>query len=233
MKNSVLALALSAVLVGAVHAEGLSANVAVASKYKFRGQDQSDASKEAVPAIQGGFDYAWRNGFYLGNWNSSIGFANGTEMDFYGGYKGEAMAGVGYDIGLLHYDYPGSGSAALDTTEIYGAVSYSFVSAKYSHTISDEYFGIPQSKNTGYLDLAANVELMKSLTLNAHLGYTNMSSDATAATGAPDYTDYRLGGTYDFGGGLTLGAHAVGANKKDFYGDINKARLIVTLAKAL
>lgn len=231
MKRSVLALAALAVLAGAAHADGLSANVSLTTKYKYRGQDQSDATKDAVPAIQGGFDYAL-GGFYLGNWNSSIGFANGTEMDFYGGYKGTAM-GLGYDVGLLQYYYPGSGGSPLNTTELYAGVSYALFTLKYSHTVSDEYFAIPESQNTGYLDLAGNYELWQGVTLNAHVGFTRFPSDAKAATGVPNYTDYKLGATYDFGGGLTLGGHVVGANKKDFYGDINKSRLILTLTKAM
>ena len=38
-------------------ADGLSANVSLTTKYKYRGQDQSDPDKDSVPAIRGGFDY--------------------------------------------------------------------------------------------------------------------------------------------------------------------------------
>src|SRR5947209_7735827 len=81
-------------------------------------------------------------GFYLGNWNSSIGFTNaGIEMDFYGGYKGE-VSGVGYDVGVLQYYYPQKDKVIdFNVTEIYGALSYEFVSAKYSYTASKDYFG--------------------------------------------------------------------------------------------
>lgn len=231
MKKSILAFAALAVFTGAASADGLSANVSVVSKYKYRGQDQSDPLKSAVPAIQGGFDYA-NSGFYVGNWNSSVGFGNGTEMDFYGGYKGEA-AGLGYDVGLLKYYYPGTGSGVFNTTEIYGAVSYSILSLKYSHTVSDKYFGIVEGKGTGYLDLSANYEVMKGVTLNAHVGLTRLPGDAKAATGLVNYTDYKLGATYDFGEGLTLSGAYVGANKKGVWGDINKGRLVVALSKAM
>ena len=49
----------------------------------------------------------------------------------------------------------------------------------------------------------------------------------------PNYTDYSLGGAYDFGGGLSLGAAVVGASKKAYFGPVNKSRLIVTLTKTL
>jgi uncharacterized protein (TIGR02001 family) len=227
-KSLVVAMCLAAM--GAAHADGLTANVSLTTKYKYRGQDQSDATKEAVPAIQGGFDYAL-GGLYLGNWNSSIGFAHGTEVDVYGGYRG-TVGGLGYDVGLLQYYYPGSGVSNLNTTELYGALSWGMFSAKYSTTVSDKYFGFEEARGTGYLDLSANYGLMDKLTLNAHVGFTHFPSDAKDL-GATNYTDYKLGATYDFGSGVTLGGHYVGANKKDVYGDINKGRVILTLSKVM
>src|SRR5687768_11616302 len=147
MKKTLLALAALATFAGAVQAD-LTANVSLTTKYKYRGQDQSDIEKDVVPAIQGGFDYSL-GGFYLGNWNSSIGFAHGTEVDVYGGYKGTAGS-IGYDVGVLQYWYPGTGVSSLNTTEIYGAVSFNILTAKYSHTVSDEYFAIPGGRGTGY-----------------------------------------------------------------------------------
>jgi uncharacterized protein (TIGR02001 family) len=229
MKKTLVVVACLAAF-GAAHADGLSANVSLTSKYKYRGQDQSDATEEAVPAIQGGFDYSL-GGFYLGNWNSSIGFAHGTEVDLYGGYKGEAGS-LGYDVGVLQYWYPGSDVSDLNTTEIYGALSYSFLTAKVSFTASDKYFGITDARGTSYFDLSANYPLMTNVTLNAHVGFTRFANDVSSAT-AVDYTDYKLGATYDFGSGLSLAGAYVGANKKGFWGDINKGRLIVTLTKVL
>lgn len=232
MKKTVLAFAALAVLAGSAMADdGLTANLSLTTKYKYRGQDQSDATKDVLPAVQGGFDYT-KGPFYLGNWNSSIGFAGGTEMDFYGGYKGE-VAGLGYDVGLLTYYYPGSGTSVLNTTEIYGAVSYSIATLKYSHTVSNKYFGIDEGQGTGYLDLSANYELMKGLTLNAHLGYTRLPGDAKNLTGLVNYSDYKLGVTYDLGSGFSVSGAAVGADKKGVWGDINKGRFIVTLTKAM
>ncbi|MFO1218845.1 MAG: TorF family putative porin [Burkholderiaceae bacterium] len=232
-----LALACAALLAAPAFADGLSANVALATKYKYRGQDQSDPTKDAVPAIQGGFDYAL-GGFYVGNWNSSVSFANalsgrtiGTEMDLYGGYKGKVSV-LDYDVGLLQYYYPGSGGSLFNTTELYGQLGWLFITAKYSLTVSDRYFGWSDARNTGYLDVSANYEIAKGLTLNGHVGQTLFASGAKSA-GAANYTDYKLGATYDFGGGLTLAGAFVGADKKNVYGDINKGRVIVTLGKSL
>ena len=104
MKSIVCVSVLAALSASAVHAEEaaspLTANVALTTKYKYRGQDQGSVQAFA-PAIQGGFDFS-KNGFYLGNWNSSIGFGGGTEVDLYGGYKGAITKDLGYDVGMLY-----------------------------------------------------------------------------------------------------------------------------------
>ena len=89
---------------------------------------------------------------------------------------------------------------------------------------------------------------MDKLTLNGHVGYTNFAKDLRKATvdggeggtidvGVKDYTDYKIGLTYDMsafaGSGTSAAIAYVGANKKGFYGDINKGQVILTLSKAL
>ena len=71
-----------------------------------------------------------------------------------------------------------------------------------------------------------------SVTLKAAVGYTRFAGDIRDL-GVPSYVDYSVGGAYDFGSGLSLSAAVAGANKKGFFGDANKARLIVTLSKTL
>ena len=234
-----------------------TANVSVTSNYKFRGQDQGNNK----PALQGGFDWSM-NGFYLGNWNSSIGFTNsGLEMDFYGGYKGAITEGLGYDVGLLQYYYPQKNKEVnFNTTELYGALTYQFLTLKYSHTVSKDYFGFgeageqaglgyrPKGRGTGYLEANASFPLVDRLTLNAHVGYTRYSSDlrnaratfdageggtTTVDTAVPNFYDYRIGLAYDLGSGFSVSAAIAGANKRGFYGDINKARGILTISKAM
>ena len=218
----------------------LTGNVSLTTNYKFRGQDQDASKVKAVkPALQGGFDYTFGDsGFYVGNWNSSVDWLSGNslEMDFYGGYKFKAGE-VDLDVGALTYVYPGNTSG--NTTELYGAATYGPFTAKYSHTVSKDYFGWAGAKtssnrgrNTGYLNLAFAQEVAPSVTLKASVGYTRFASDIKDL-GVPNYMDYSVGGAYDFGGGLSLGAAVVGANKKAFLGHVNKSRVIVTLTKTL
>ena len=175
----------------------VTGNINLTSNYKFRGQDQGTL-KGWSPAVQGGFDWS-QNGFYVGNWNSNISFAGNIEMDIYGGYKGEIVKDVGYDVGVLQYYYPKhGGDVNYNTLELYAAVSWQWLSLKYSGTVSSDYFGIGKSqelaaaddgmslsskgRGTGYVDLSANYPVIDKLTLNAHLGYTRYSSDLRNAS---------------------------------------------------
>ena len=220
------AVLLMPVLSGVAHAQ-LSANLSLTSKYKYRGQDQSDATKAMLPAVQGGFDYALGE-FYVGNWNSSVSGAvagaGGTEVDLYGGYKLN-VSGIAMDAGVLTYLYPGSG--ATNTTEAYIGGSLGMYGLKYSHTMSSRYFGEADGRGTGYLGFTANPDLGKGLVLNTAFGYTLKKSSQ------PDYTDWKLGATYDLGSGFSAAAAVIGATKKKTYGDLNKTRVVFTITKSM
>ena len=194
----------------------LTGNLTLASDYRFRGISQTNRK----PTLQGGFDFA-AGGFYAGNWNANLDSdlytGSNLEMDFYGGYKGTA-GGFGYDVGLLYYDYPGSGNTGagkIDNTEIYAAASFGPVTLKYSHAVSD-FFNAPDSKNSYYLDLSASHEV-GGFVLGAHVGYQKLKGGArvTEIGGASlrdSIVDYRLGVTREVSG-FTLGAAWVGTNR--------------------
>ncbi len=139
--------------------------------------------------------------------------------------------------GPLTYVYPGNTTG--NTTELYGAATYGPVTAKYSHTVSKDYFrwagaktSSSRGRNTGYLNVAFAREVAPGTTFKAAVGYTRFAGDIKDL-GVPNYVDYSVGGAYDFGSGLSLSAAVAGANKKNFFGPVNKNRLIVTLTKTL
>jgi uncharacterized protein (TIGR02001 family) len=236
-------------------ASPLSFNISLASNYKFRGQDQDQSkTKSFKPALQGGVDYAFDSGFYIGNWNSTINWTkylpsgqnSGIEIDLYGGYKFKAGP-LDMDVGALTYVYPGAGKA--NTTEVYIGAGYGPVSAKYSSTVSQGYFGIGNDtllgvgsgggRGTGYLNLVFAQEIAPKITLKASLGFTSLKSAANSA-GFPDFMDYSVGASYDLGDGLSVSGALVGANKKsnwvytiDPTKSVNKNTLVVMLTKTL
>ena len=200
-----------------------TANVGLFSQYIFRGMTQTNGS----PAVQGGFDYAYSFGpasVYVGNWNSNISWlrdggqysSSSLESDIYGGVKGNFGASdFTWDAGVLQYVYPGdinlAGNGARgNTTELYGAVGWQWLSAKYSYVVSNKAFAVLDAQGTWYLDISAAYPVGDTgLTLVAHwgdqkyngndprnalVGGRRMSNDSQYS-----YTDYKLGASYDLG----------------------------------
>lgn len=175
----------------------VSFNASLVSDYRYRGISQS----RLKPALQGGADYVNNpTGFYLGTWLSTIkwtkdlGGDGNIEWDIYGGKRGEISKDLTYDIGGLYYAYPSNGlKPSANTFELYGQVGFGPAYLKYS-TSTTNLFGTANSKNSGYLDLGANVEVAAGLTLNLHIGHQGVKNN-----GAFAYTDYKVGVTKDFG----------------------------------
>ena len=209
----------------------VTANVTLASDYRYRGITQGNFR----PAIQGGFDYAHESGFYIGNWNSSIswlsdGYAGANsvsapiEMDFYAGYKQEAMPGITLDGGFLQYYYPTKGMPTTyinaNTTEAYVAATYDIATLKYSYALTN-LFGIDDSNGASYTDLTLNYDTgWMGVTINGHVGYqfvpmASSKSNSRSATGTSySYSDWKLGITKDLGYGMNLAIAYLGANSK-------------------
>ena len=214
----------------------ITANVTITNDYRYRGISQTNYQ----PAIQGGFDYAHESGLYIGNWNSTISWISNTtgngikapiEMDFYGGFKKELIApGFASDFGVLQYYYNQTGGnyngmlVNPNTTEIYVAQNYTFGPVtgfgKVNYGLTN-IFGIPNSSGSYYLDLTSNYDTgFWGISLNGHIGYQYVAGQpATASNGATtvglgtlSYTDWKLGATKDFGGGLSLSASYVSTN---------------------
>jgi uncharacterized protein (TIGR02001 family) len=190
-------------------------NLGFATEYLYRGIAQT----RGKPALQGGFDYSHSSGFYAGVWGSNIswigdaipGASASLEIDVYGGYKGTIAGDWGYDIGVLTYNYPGTGKtvAALqelkqDTTEIYGAVSWKWLTLKYSHSTTALFgwakFAQPLTEKTsgsGYLELNAAYDLGNGWGITGHVGDQKVKGNGPAS-----YTDIKVGVTKDVGFGV-------------------------------
>jgi len=233
MRKTVLAAAVAAAVAvpGFANAQATSphtvaGNMSIVSDYRFRGLSQTYLQ----PAIQGGIDYSHASGFYLGNWNSNVtgtSFADGTiEMDLYGGFKKEFGA-VTLDVGLLQYMYPGAEAAGVkyDTLEAYIGASWKWFTLKYSTTL-DDFFGLPDTDGSGYLDLSASYEIAPKLTLVAHVGQQKVKNNKPL-----DYVDYKIGITYDLNGWVLGAAYIDTDADKPTYSVTNLAGETKDLAK--
>ncbi len=186
----------------------LTFNLGLASDYRYRGISQS----RLQPAASAGADYSHASGLYAGTWLSTIkwikdgGGSGPVEWDLYGGYKGSAGA-LAYDVGLLRYQYPNAALAlSPNTTELYGALTYSVVTLKYSHALTN-LFGTGNSQGSGYLDLSASLDLGDGWSVAPHIGRQWVRHN-----GALSYGDVALGLNKDFGNGLSASATLVATN---------------------
>jgi uncharacterized protein (TIGR02001 family) len=169
------------------------------------------------------------------------------EMDFYAGFKKELIAeGFATDVGVLQYLYPTQGmpgmtvsasksaataafSAAAtrqsvgvspNTTEVYAAQNFTFGSAtgfvKVSYAVTP-LFGLYNSTGSFYPDLTVNYDTgIAGITLNAHAGYQYVANNAPGYNFS--YSDWKLGLTKDFGGGLSGAVAYVATNAKTYAG---------------
>lgn len=216
----------------------LAYSAGVVTDYRFRGIAQT-AFK---PALQLSADFTHKNGFYLGAFGSNVNWIkdfNGAtkgsyEIDLYGGYKGSIAKDVGFDVGLITYLYPGNNSGAAgtpgagaysnaNTTEIYGAVTYSVVTFKYNRSVGN-YLGFLKSSGSQYFDLSANFDLGSGFTLTPHAGLQKIPNQGPLGKSG-NYADYALTLGKDFGSGFSGTAALIGTNAKSnptsFYRDNN------------
>jgi uncharacterized protein (TIGR02001 family) len=213
-----------------------SGSVGLFSQYIFRGLTQTDRD----PAMQGNFDINHSSGLYLGMWGSNVSWprdryltdsetatfyksGGSLELDIYGGFKSEiGKTGLGIDLGALQYYYPGQergrdSFAKINTTEVYGALSYGWLQAKYSHVVSKDAWGWGKvggagddGRGTYYAELNATVPIgeligggpLKGLTGVAHYG----KQEFDGANKYASYEDYKLGLQNAFDNGVNIGA---------------------------
>ena len=211
----------------------LTYNVGVTSDYRVRGIAQTSAK----PAIQGGIDFAMKNGLYLGAAASNVrwvkelnGATKGSyELDLYGGYKAQIVdTGFSYDLGVINYRYPGNNSGVgsafvaagtytnADTVEVYGALTYGIYTFKYSRSVGD-FLGNMNSSGSQYFDLSAAIDLTNGYVLTPHVGRQLIPNQQPLNA---SYSDIALTLSKDFGNGFVATAAALATNAdRVFYTD--------------
>jgi uncharacterized protein (TIGR02001 family) len=198
------------------HAD-ISANAALVSDYRFRGISQSNGDF----AIQGGFDYAFENGFYVGTWGSSVDFDSNVdfdgslELDFYGGWGSDIGEHSSIDIGYIYYDYPGDDGAEGDYQEIY--LNYGWKDLSLGVVYSDDYYG--GSVSFWYLQANYDWSFAENWALSLHAGYNDFDEDIFLSSDKGNYVDYSIGVTWSVVG-VDLGLTWVGTDleEEDVFG---------------
>ena len=213
----------------AIHAEeaapaetsdwSISANVGLYSDYIWRGQSQT----QRQPALQGGFDVEHSSGFYAGVWASNVEWTtdsgamsdNSLEIDGYLGYAFD-ISGVGLDVGILQYWYPGdmtAGAADTDATEVYAGISYDFGFASVGYTgyftVSDEAWNVANADGTMYHDFSVDIPVGESpLTVGLHYGIFDFDSGT-------DWNDWKVNADYALNDNYSVGAFYTDTDEED------------------
>jgi uncharacterized protein (TIGR02001 family) len=217
----------------------LSANINFTSDYYARGVSQSWHQPAVQGGFDVSHSSGFYAGVWGSSISERTYVGASTEVDFYGGYNGTigAVEGLGYGVGLIGYYYPGGswqdyaalngdagngiapaagaalgGGEDFNTWEANFGLSYKWVSAKISYTLTNWYGA---EKETGwtedsdgslYYELNALVPLpVWGLNLLAHVGrldvkgQLSLDPDFAAANGSTiverkaDMTDWKIG----------------------------------------
>lgn len=207
----------------------VTGKVTFVSEYVLRGIAQSNEE----PAIQGSIDYAHDSGFYAGLWGSNVDFRHigltidaQAEFDLYAGWAWTGDSGFGFDVGVIHYDYPGEGNLDplgeapdLNYEEVYIGFKYKTFSLKGYYT--DDFLGFDVEET--YLDASLALDLGAGFTLNLHGGFSTFDPPFLE-----DYYDYKVGLARAFGK-LSLEVSYIDTDE-ELLGDHSDGRVVAALS---
>ena len=218
----------------------------VVSDYIFRGQSQSWGKA----SIQASIEADHKSGFYAGLALASVSskwLPGATiENDWYAGFRNKiGSTDIGYDVGGIYYAYqggnwdksafPNTNKKTLNTFEVYGALSYQWLTVKAGTTLTD-YFGWTNNnsgigggfngdlsagvkpggstKGSYYYEADAAYEILPTWTASGQLGRQTVA-DSTGL----DLTYWKAGVTKAFVSGWNVSAFYSGTNEPNAYKD--------------
>lgn len=202
----------------------VSGLVSLGSDYIWRGISQTGNQA----ALIGELDYNHDSGIYAGIWASNVDFGPGDpmlEVDLYAGYAHELTNGLRFDLGVVHYEYPGANE--YETQEYHLGLGYADMSMAWHYT--DDYFGSDAS--AWYLELGAEFAMPYEATLSLHVGRSD--GDHFDLPEMTAYTDYRAALSRDFAGvTVELAYTDTDLSDSECGGNICDARAVVTVSKS-
>lgn len=228
----------------------IGGSVSFVSDYIFRGQSQTWGK----PAAQFGVEANHKSGFYAGFAASNVSdewlAGANLETDLYAGYRGK-ISSLGFDVGGIFYIYPGADwdqsnavfgnkSQSLNTFELYGSLSYNWLSVKSGVTLTD-YFGWNENnsgrqlhgnnpagvgdftndpkagvdgdtKGSWYIETNAAYEVAPGWTVSGQIG-----RQFIADSHGLDISYYKAGVTKAFNGGWAVGVFASASSDPKAY----------------
>jgi uncharacterized protein (TIGR02001 family) len=112
-------------------------------------------------------------------------------VDLYGGFASEFSGGLGYDVGLIYYGYPGAQDDGnkedeIDFSEIYLNLSYGPVEGGVSYTFYKENSDL--DKNDFYYHLGASFEVAPTWSVGGTVGYYDFDDGTNYSHGQIDVT---------------------------------------------
>lgn len=203
------------------HAQ-VSYNMGVVSLYKSNGVDQNSTDLGNLrPAVQGGVDYDFGNGLYVGNWNSTGRFISGSnesslEIDLYGGYRGKISESLSYDLAYAHYYYPRL--EGWNSGEMSAALTWGPMTVKLARGTTTDV-----NKGNERFSFKYDGKLSEKMGYSLTVGTRNKK--------AGSFEDYAVGVSYDLGDGMTSTATVMGTSNAPAE-DAYKTRFILGVSKA-
>jgi uncharacterized protein (TIGR02001 family) len=200
-----------------------SGSVAFSTEYVWRGVTQTDSK----PAISGSLDVSHSSGAYAGTWASNINpddVDGSVEVDYYAGFSNDiGETGFSYDVGALYYDFPGLED--WDYFEVYGFVSYSFLTAGISYSLDAFDADYEGAEDNIYYQLDAGYDI-GSVSLAAGVGYFDYDDESIWGD---SYTNWYVGASTEMAGfGLDL---TYSDSDKDGVSDSDQ--IVFTISKSM
>lgn len=181
---------------GQAQADTATGNVGVFSKYVLRGNTGTCDKAVAPPAgcalpensgtaVQGGFDWTFDSGLFLGYWGSNLDYTyttgggtpkigSGFENDFYGGFSGK-VGSMAYSLGLTQYYYINVDDS--DLLELFGTLGVGPVTLGFKYLLQDGFWG---NQGDTYLTASYAADLPKGFKFSGTAGYYLYEKDDSA-----------------------------------------------------
>jgi uncharacterized protein (TIGR02001 family) len=188
----------------------LSYNVGIVSTIGTDDYRHADDPKNFKPALTFGVDYAFANGFYLSNANTTGKFAdnNDIEMTLTAGFSKELANGFSYDVSASRYIYPSAEvDEPINSNDATVSMGFAGFSLAYTKPFTSSRFEGAHTWGLGY-NWAFNDQLNVDFLVEKEQNVSGTTSTVTV--------------NYDFGNALTG------------YAEINeeKPKLVVGLSKS-